>query len=815
MTGILIVGAGPAGLTLAIDLAQRGVPCHVVEATEDRPVNPRCNTTSARSMEIFRRLGLADEIRRAGLPGDYPTSIQYRTTLDGEEIYRIDLPSAHDVLAGVGKEDWPTPEPQHRISQLYLEPILERHARKLPGLTLERGTRLVELRQHDDHVEAVVEAAGERRTVRCAYVVGCDGAHSTVRRQLGIRYEGVDAIRQFVSTFVRSPELGRLAAKDRAWTYWTYGRRPASLIAINGESLWLNHVAFGPDHDTEGEDPEQLLRESVGRPVEHEVLGVVRWTGRRLVAGRYRAGRVFLAGDAAHIWIPVGGFGMNAGIQDAATLGWMLAAVHHGWAPPERLAVTEPRRYSPDGFSFGYHYAGSPLVVGGEDHAEITMGDYQDRARPGFRLPHVWLDDGRSVLDVLGQGFTLLRTDPSVAVTPWTLAARDLGIPLTVVDLPGRYLAELLLVRPDQHVAWMGGADACPEQLISGVDTRGGGSNGFVSPVFDVMAGGYGAQAYHDGVDTGGRLIIPSARAPDVEMTEYLYPLVALWRREETDSGGPGRQRGGMSGSVCYVQHPDQRGTMSLVVSGTGKVANQNVGLAGGHPGNSQLDLVVRGVHQPQLAQAVTIPGDLGELGGEIEVLPCEGESDLGPGDALYLHWQAGGGYGDPLLRKPENVREDVRETRVSPAAAENVYGVVLRDGEVDMAATDKLRQKLRRRRASGAGLTGLAPIETPDLGEVRRLDDNLAMLAGGTVVCVHCGTKIGPLEGGAFVAGLARRDSAPTEAGPHIWHDPVEYVDAEVVFRQLFCPGCLTAVYSRVVPVDHPLPVDEYRSWT
>ncbi|GAA1618989.1 FAD-dependent oxidoreductase [Kribbella sancticallisti] len=524
---VLVVGAGPAGLTLAIDLARRGVACHVVEATEERGVNPRCNTTSARSMEIFRRLGLADEIRRAGLPPDYPTSIHYRTTLSGEEIFRIDLPSARDVLAGAGKEDWPTPEPQHRISQLFLEPILERHASKLPGLTLERGTRLVEFQQYDDHVEAVVETAGARRTLHCAYVVGCDGAHSAVRRRLGIRYEGVDAIQQFVSTFVRSPELGRLAARDRAWTYWTYGRRIASLIAIDGESLWLNHVAFAPDHDTEGEDPEELLREAVGRPVEHEVLGVVRWTGRRLVAQRYRAGRVFLAGDAAHVWIPVGGFGMNAGIQDAATLGWMLAAVHHGWSPPEllnayelerkpvgeqfanavgstargsfadvspdihlpgpegeraraeladRLAATERHRYSPDGFSFGYHYADSPLVVGGEDQAAITMGDFQDRAQPGFRLPHVWLGGGLSVLDVLGPGFTLLRTDPSLGVKHWTSAARELGIPLAVVDLsgqwPDRYPAALLLVRPDQHVAWMGGADARPDELLHTVTGR-------------------------------------------------------------------------------------------------------------------------------------------------------------------------------------------------------------------------------------------------------------------------------------------------------------------------------------------------------
>ncbi|TWF80418.1 2-polyprenyl-6-methoxyphenol hydroxylase-like FAD-dependent oxidoreductase [Pseudonocardia hierapolitana] len=529
--GVLVVGAGPTGLTLAIDLARRGVPCHVVEATTERPVNPRCNTTSARSMEIFRRLGIADEIRRSGLPEDHPSSVQYRTTLRGEEIFRLDLPSAAEVLAGVGRDSWPTPEPQHRISQLFLEPILERHARELPGLTLERGTRLIELRRHVDHVEAVVESGeheGATRVLRCDHVVGCDGPHSAVRRQLGIRYQGVDAIRKFVSTFVRSPELGRLAARDRAWTYWTYGRSLASLIAIDGDELWLHHVAFDPDHDTDGEDPERLLREAVGGPVEHEVLGVVRWTGRQLVAERYRDGRVFLAGDAAHLWIPVGGFGMNAGIQDAATLGWMLAAVHHGWAPPDllaayeserkpvgeqfagavasaaraslaevspdihlagpegeraraaladRLAVTEPHRYSPDGFSFGYHYAGSPLVVGGEEQPVISMGDYQERARVGFRLPHAWLPDGRSVLDVLGPDFTLLRTDTGVDVESWIEAAGEQKVPLTVVDLPAglpdRYPAALLLVRPDQHVAWMGGADGRPDELLQTVTGRG------------------------------------------------------------------------------------------------------------------------------------------------------------------------------------------------------------------------------------------------------------------------------------------------------------------------------------------------------
>ncbi|MDX3359068.1 hydantoinase B/oxoprolinase family protein [Streptomyces sp. ME02-6978.2a] len=386
-------------------------------------------------------------------------------------------------------------------------------------------------------------------------------------------------------------------------------------------------------------------------------------------------------------------------------------------------------------------------------------------------------------------------------------------------NLVAEVIARMLDAEPDHREDVQsicnGTTDLC---VVSGVDVRGGGHKGFVSPVFDVMAGGYGAQVHHDGVDTGGRLIIPSAKAPDVEMTEYLYPLLALWRREETDSGGPGRRRGGMSGSVCYVQHPDQSGDMSLVVSGTGKVANQNVGLAGGHPGNSQLDLVVRGIDVPQLAGARSMPGGLDDLGGTVEVLPCEGESTLGAGDALYLHWQAGGGYGDPLLRPAEDVREDVLQVRVSPDAARNVYGLVLRaDGEVDATATEEARAVLRHRRATDAGLTGaaLAPIGTPRPDGVRRLDDNLAVeVESRTVICVHCGTGIGPLGKSAFVEGLARREVAPTEAGPHIWHDPSVYVDADVVFRQLCCPGCLTAVHSRVVPVGHPLPHDDYRSW-
>lgn len=526
--GILIVGAGAVGLTLAIDLAWRGVPCHLVESEQRRPGNPRCNTTSARSMEHFRRLGLADQIRAAGLPEAYPTTISYRTRVTGLEIYRLEKPSLGFVRNATGSASWPTPEPQHRISQLFLEPILEQRVRDLPDVTIERGARVSDLAEEGEHVRVTIETSEGPRTVHARYVVGCDGAHSTVRRAIGVRYEGVEAIRRFVSTYVRSPELGRIMEDDPAWTTWTYnGDGLASLIAIDGRDLWLNHCVFAPEHDTAGEDPDELLRRTVGRSVAHERLGVVRWTGRQLVATRYRQGRILLAGDAAHIWIPIAGFGMNAGIQDATDLAWKLAAVHHGWAGDglldayeaerrpvgdqvaravgrqasrslevsfdpavieapdecgraertrlaEQLGASEPGRYDPVGLNFGYHYANSPIVWPGDGAVpELEIDRYEPLARPGFRLPHMWRQDGGSIFDQLGTGFTLLRAGSEpVDSDAFEAAARDRKVPLTVLDVPEAaaaelYEAPLLLVRPDQHVVWVGqGVPEEPGQIL-------------------------------------------------------------------------------------------------------------------------------------------------------------------------------------------------------------------------------------------------------------------------------------------------------------------------------------------------------------
>jgi N-methylhydantoinase B len=379
-----------------------------------------------------------------------------------------------------------------------------------------------------------------------------------------------------------------------------------------------------------------------------------------------------------------------------------------------------------------------------------------------------------------------------------------------VAECVARMLDAQPETRTDVQSVCTGTFDLC---LVAGVDERQATEMPFVSPLFDVMAGGYGAQVEHDGVDTGGRLIIPAARAPDVEMNEYLYPVVACWRREETDSGGPGRQRGGVSGSVCYVAHPAQTKRMNLVVSGTGKATNQNVGLAGGYPGNTQLDIVVRNSRIAELFAAGRIPASLEEFGGTLDVLPCEGESYLLPGEALFAHWQAGGGYGDPLRRDPDAVARDVVEDKVSLAAASSIYGVVLdARGGVDTAATASRRAELlgwRRARSDGpAPVVEPRPLH-PDHAE-RQLDDNLVVVqngAGEVVACMHCGYHIGPANDGEYLEALIRFEGPTSDAGPHVWADPATYVEEPIVFRQLSCPGCYTAIVSSVVPAAHPLP--------
>jgi N-methylhydantoinase B len=378
--------------------------------------------------------------------------------------------------------------------------------------------------------------------------------------------------------------------------------------------------------------------------------------------------------------------------------------------------------------------------------------------------------------------------------------------PIGPAWLTGTLIAECLSQMLDQSVDLGQSVQAAccgtwDTAVVAGLDERGEVPMPFLNVMMEPMAGGFGARPQVDGMDTGGLFCIPMGRIPDVEMTEFLYPLLTLWRREEPDSGGPGRQRGGVSASLAVTLYGSNN-PAGLVLASAGKAVSQNNGLAGGYPGNTGLDAVARGADVHALLKQGRVPQSLEDLGATVEIANCYAQSYLAPGEVLYMHWQGGGGYGDPLHRDPEAVANDLLEDKISPDAAATVYGVALRDWVVDLEQTAALRAKLRdhrRDRSAKPPTNGASQIH---LAHAQRLDDNLA-IEGTAVGCVHCGHQLADITSDTQLH-LAVFEGASSEAGPQITSDPTTYVDHEIVFRQLCCPGCWTAVHSTVVPKGH-----------
>ena len=536
-TDVLVVGAGPVGLTLAMDLAARGVQVTLAETRHyAEPPNVKCNHVAARTMERFRRLGVAHKLRAAGLPADYPNDVVFRTSVCGLELTRIPIPGRAERYTSQEGPDtwWPTPEPPHRINQLYLEPILLEHTAALPGVTLLNRTQVTDFAQQTGSVEASarnLDTQQERR-IRARYLVGCDGGSSTVRKAIGAKLEGTAVIQRVQSSYIRAPGLRALIPGKPAWScYAVNPRRCGTVFAIDGHETWLVHNHLNPDEpEFDSIDRDWAIRQilGVGPDFEYEVLTKEDWVGRRLVAERFRDRNVFIAGDAAHLWVPYAGYGMNAGIADALNLSWLLGARLQGWADEaildayeaERQPITEqvsqfamnhaarmikarsavpPNIESPDadgararerigreayelnvqqfccaGLNFGYYYQGSPIIAAdAETPPAYTMGGFTPSTVPGCRAPHFWLADGRSLYDAFGQGYTLLRFDRTVDVRPLLAAAQTRRLPLTVLDIEGvtvpeAYRHALLLVRDDEHVAWRG--DVIPANPVALVD---------------------------------------------------------------------------------------------------------------------------------------------------------------------------------------------------------------------------------------------------------------------------------------------------------------------------------------------------------
>ncbi|SFL75860.1 2-polyprenyl-6-methoxyphenol hydroxylase [Bradyrhizobium sp. NFR13] len=551
---VVVVGAGPVGLTLAMDLASRGVEVIVLEArSRGEPPNVKSNHVSARSMEIFRRLGVAEKVRDAGLPADYPNDVAYRTSFLGREITRIPIPCRANRYTATGgpDTDWPTPEPPHRINQIYLEPVLFAHLEEMPNARILSATVLTEFTQSDDGVLAwAADAQGRVVQIACSYLIGCDGGRSGVRKAIGATLSGDVALQHVQSSYIRAPSLLPMLREKGgvpAWASFSLNpQQSGNVYAIDGRETWLVHVYLKPGvTDFEAVDRNQAIRTVLGvdETVAYDLLSKEDWIGRRLIVDRMRRDRVFICGDACHLWVPYAGYGMNAGIADAANLAWLLAARLAGWGADgilaayeaERLPITEQvshfamnhahemtkargavsskidtegpeadayrasvakstydlnvQQYCCAGLNFGYYYERSPLIVyDGEDAPPYSMGQFTASTVPGARVPHFTLVDGRSLYDALGQGYTLLRFDPFVDVTAFMQSANASGVPVDVLDIilgsaPVVYRHKLLLARPDQHVAWRG--DDLPADLAALTSTIRGASSsiGNVQPI--------------------------------------------------------------------------------------------------------------------------------------------------------------------------------------------------------------------------------------------------------------------------------------------------------------------------------------------
>ncbi|AMN41763.1 FAD-dependent oxidoreductase [Rhodoplanes sp. Z2-YC6860] len=528
---VLIVGGGPVGLALAGELGWRGVPCTLIEMTDGSIEQPKMDLVGIRTMEFCRRWGILDWVRDAPYPLDYPQDYVYLTALNGYELGREPFP-------GRGFEPCPPESPQkrERVPQDMFDPILRRFAERSRQVTLRYNCELISFKERPDGVKARVHdrVTGATETIEADYMVGTDGGGSTVREQLGIGMSGNAALTYTTNVMFRCENFSELHDKGKGYRFIFIGSEGVwlTIVAVNGKDRFRMSIVGSPQKVTHTEDDiRAALTRAMGREFKYEVLSVMRWVRRELVADRYGTYRIFVAGDAAHLMSPTGGFGMNTGIGDAVDLGWKLEAVLKGWGGPSllpsyeaerrpvgqrnvaeasrnlrRMLSTRQRLPGPEiflngpknsaarkeygewfagimrqewfanGIMLGYRYDNSPLIVpDGTPAPPDVSHPYSQTARPGARAPHVWLDDGRSTLDLYGRGFVLLKlgsAPPSTARIE--SAATERHVPLTVHAIAGdkvlaAYERRLVLVRPDGHVAWR--ADTEPADAMALIDT--------------------------------------------------------------------------------------------------------------------------------------------------------------------------------------------------------------------------------------------------------------------------------------------------------------------------------------------------------
>jgi 2-polyprenyl-6-methoxyphenol hydroxylase-like FAD-dependent oxidoreductase len=515
-TQVLIVGAGPVGLTLANDLGRRGVRCVLIERNAAPLGYPKMERCNPRTMEMFRRLGLADRVRAAGYPPDWPMDNYFVFSMARPPLIKFPfLTVAQAKAKTAATNDGTLPrEPYQIISQYTLEPALKAAAEQLPSVTVRYGVEFESFKQDaDGGVSEARTTTGERVTIRSDYLVGCDGGASAVRRQLGFALEG-ETLNTMWQALFHCEELWDRVVVPRGRHYHRVDQWLMLIVQDSTRHFTIQAIA---DDDDEETDVPRLFEKIVGVPVKYETQHVNRWTQRLMLSTGYSQGRVFLAGDSCHLVIPTGGLGYNTGVGDAIDISWKLAATLQGWGGPNLLKSYEIERRqvgarnvkssgrgntgrtvwrshytplieqdSPEGEAarrrfievaavegaksagvlgaeLGYRYENSPIIVRepGEGPA-FDVENYRPTSWPGARLPHVWMSPGVSVHDAIQDGYTLLRIGKErTDAAPLSRAFAAIGAPFHVLDVPVGAAREVygfdyVLVRPDLHVVWRG-----------------------------------------------------------------------------------------------------------------------------------------------------------------------------------------------------------------------------------------------------------------------------------------------------------------------------------------------------------------------
>ena len=529
-TDVLVVGGGPVGLSLALELGLQGRRCLLVELNDRIGMAPRAKTTNVRSRELMRRWGIAERLAEASPFGiDYPSNVVFATRLAGHELARFE----NGFYCSPVRDERYSEHAQW-IPQYKVEAVLRERAAEFAGVEMRLSTRLESWVEDAEGIVAQLrdDATGKPFQVRAAYLVGADGARSTVREQLGIEMEGTSPLGQFHNIVFRSAGLSRKHALGPAIMYWLVnGEVPSVVAPLDADDVWT----FGCPKLAHAEaDPATLIRAALGlgTDVEIEIINRDHWTAHQLIARAYRSGRAFLAGDACHLHPPFGGHGMNMGIGDALDLGWKLSAVLNGWGGAAlldsyeierrqvhrrvvdeavennahsshslvvegleadgpagdavragvkaQILIHKPREFLALGVVLGSRLAASP-VLSADDFGTAAPPDssvYVPSANPGSLAPHVWLAEGKaqgaSLYDHFAvDGLTLLVTHPKAlaAADAVAQAALAAGVPLRVIApaspaLHALYEADMVLIRPDQFIAWRGHSAAAANQAV-------------------------------------------------------------------------------------------------------------------------------------------------------------------------------------------------------------------------------------------------------------------------------------------------------------------------------------------------------------